>query len=904
MQVVPKRKIQVFLSSNLGGKDNRYNEIRDLIKEEVEKTGIAQIYVFEQENSSTFTTEEHYIFGLRESNVCIFLIDNADGVNEGTQKEIDEARKLNKKSLFYFCDENSKKETAIQKSLKGVKGFKYSIISSFDDFLKHSITGLIEDIINVYIRYCNGTISTENINEKNDFSINNFEQENLIKKDTLANTDKCKNFFNKMFMNINIEIKNTNQLDELSCKFIDVLFNNKNISDFNTSLFLQEIEKIQSKEIFEITKIRWNAIQAYLQEDMDKCVTELANALKRAKELNLADWIIKDILIDYRNYIFVKYDVINAIPRQNEGQDELDASNGWVYYPVIDRLNYNYYESIYNEYLKIKFDSPYSVTLGYNIPQVNTISDLYLISLFYGSLTHIEFIHKHILKLAIFLANKFDYWPYKLICLKEAIFLKDKKQVDSLCRIMPELVTLINHKEAEEIIQYCNNNVLKHNRFKTKIIAMSKIGYVLDDNEFEDFLNYFKEEINQWFKSRQPNYSYAEYIFMFFRNNCYRIDLPYILDVCELFIDKNYRRWYEDIYKLLKYLVSKLDFDNDIIDKLNRIVIRVFDTSFDSYEFRGLLIRLRKQFSEQMKYLDLKIEEKDSTFYNDEYLLEIEDNMEKDLNFIGECIKRMESQIETQGKNGVYTGYSTNPISEILNIILLHNLEVNDKIKEIYNVCYKILCSNNQTIIMKCRTLELLMLLFIIDKEKIKLLYLESSFEFENIRNCSQFSFERNISENVLEYAFYLFMSLINTDYIVKMYGVLPYLYNDIPSLLEVSYINIRLMDLKDDYIFDNELELFMIQNIISCLGSPENQIKCNGVYLLLLLGRNDRFNNFKSEQLINIVDNGSLSMKLTILKNIKYFKIDDETRKYIIDKFINDNNYKIRQLSRKLELL
>lgn len=904
MQVVPKRKIQVFLSSNLGGKNNRYNKIRDSIKEEVEKTGIAQIYVFEQENASTFSTGEHYIFGMRESDVCIFLIDNADGVNEGTQKEIDEARKFNKKSLFYFCDEHSKEETAIQKSLKGVNGFKYSIVSSFDDFLIHSLTGLIEDIINVYIRYCNGTISTENINGKNEFSINNFEQENILKKDTLANTDKCKNYFNKMFTNINSEIKNTNQLDELSCKFIDVLFNNKNISDFNTSLFLQEVEKIQSKEIFEITKIRWNAIQAYLQEDMDKCVIELANALKRAKELNLADWIIKDILIDYRNYIFVKYDVINAIPRQNEGQDELDASKSWVYYPVIDRLNYNYYESIYNGYLKIKFDSPYSVTLGYNIPQVNTLSDLYVISLFYGSLTHIEFIHKHIFKLAIFLANKFDYWPYKLICLKEAVFLKDKKQVDSLCRIMPELVTLINHKEAEEIIEYCNNNVLKHNRFKTKIIAMSKIGYVLDDNEYEDFLSYFKEEINQWFNSEQPNYSIAEYIFMFLKNNCYRIDLSYILDVCELFIDKNYRRWYEDIYQLLKYLVTELDLDNEIIEKLNNIVIRLFDSSFDSYEFRRLLIRLRKQFPEYMKYLDSKIEEKDSTFYNDEYLLEIEDNIEKDLNFIDECIKRMENRIKTQGKNGVYTGYATNPISEITNIILLHNLEVNDKINEIYKVCYNTLCSNNQTIIMKCRTLELLMLLFIIDKEKSKLLYLESSFEFEKIRNCSQFSFESNVSENVLEYAFYLFKSLMNSDHIVKMYGVLPYLYNDVPSLLEVSNINIRLMSLKDDYIFDNELELFMIQNIISCLGASENQVKCNGVYLLLLIGRNDKFSNFKSEQLINIVDNGSLSIKLTVLRNIKYFKIENETLKYIIEKLRNDNNFKIRELCKKFEIL
>ena len=70
----------------------------------IEETGLADVYMFEQEAASTLTVGEHFSWGLEDSDLCIFLIDNADGVSSGVQKEIDIVKRNNKKALYYFCD--------------------------------------------------------------------------------------------------------------------------------------------------------------------------------------------------------------------------------------------------------------------------------------------------------------------------------------------------------------------------------------------------------------------------------------------------------------------------------------------------------------------------------------------------------------------------------------------------------------------------------------------------------------------------------------------------------------------------------------------------------------------------------------------------------------------------------
>lgn len=110
-------KIKVFISSKCdkAGETPKYGPIRAELKQEIEKTGLANVYVFEDEEASTLSAGNHYIFALEDSDVCIFLIDNADGISEGVKAEIDVVRKNNKRRYIIFAMKTKKKKLHLKK---------------------------------------------------------------------------------------------------------------------------------------------------------------------------------------------------------------------------------------------------------------------------------------------------------------------------------------------------------------------------------------------------------------------------------------------------------------------------------------------------------------------------------------------------------------------------------------------------------------------------------------------------------------------------------------------------------------------------------------------------------------------------------------------------------------------
>ena len=96
------RKIKVFISSICG--IEKYDTVRAKLKCAIEDTKLAEVYTFEGKGASTLPAGKHYTWALEDSDVCIFLIDNADGIKSGVQTEIDTVKKYNIKALYYFCD--------------------------------------------------------------------------------------------------------------------------------------------------------------------------------------------------------------------------------------------------------------------------------------------------------------------------------------------------------------------------------------------------------------------------------------------------------------------------------------------------------------------------------------------------------------------------------------------------------------------------------------------------------------------------------------------------------------------------------------------------------------------------------------------------------------------------------
>lgn len=143
--ISPGQKIKVFISSICGVE--KYDKVRAELKSAIEATQLADAYTFESKGASTLTAGDHYTFALEESDICIFLIDNADGIRPRVQGEIDTVKKYNIKALYYFCDENQKEKTALEQSLMGAHLAKSKTVHSFSELSKDGAQALIEDII-------------------------------------------------------------------------------------------------------------------------------------------------------------------------------------------------------------------------------------------------------------------------------------------------------------------------------------------------------------------------------------------------------------------------------------------------------------------------------------------------------------------------------------------------------------------------------------------------------------------------------------------------------------------------------------------------------------------------------------------------------------------------------------
>ena len=110
--ISPGQKIKVFISSICGVE--KYDKVRAELKTAIESTQLADVYTFESKGASTLPAGGHYKLALRDSDICIFLIDNADGIKQGVQAEIDVVKKYNIKALYYFCDEIQKEKTVMK----------------------------------------------------------------------------------------------------------------------------------------------------------------------------------------------------------------------------------------------------------------------------------------------------------------------------------------------------------------------------------------------------------------------------------------------------------------------------------------------------------------------------------------------------------------------------------------------------------------------------------------------------------------------------------------------------------------------------------------------------------------------------------------------------------------------
>src|SRR5690625_5121201 len=152
-------KIKIFISSTVDEEaDNIFSELRKEITKELEGLGLFNVYIYERGYGTSKNVVDDYLDEISDSQVCLFLINSAEGVSDGVQKEITYSRKLNKPQIYIFNHAGAKEETPLEKELKNPQGSRVKIINTYDEFYDESIKSIKSEIVKIYKDYSSGRL--------------------------------------------------------------------------------------------------------------------------------------------------------------------------------------------------------------------------------------------------------------------------------------------------------------------------------------------------------------------------------------------------------------------------------------------------------------------------------------------------------------------------------------------------------------------------------------------------------------------------------------------------------------------------------------------------------------------------------------------------------------------------
>lgn len=910
----PGRKIAVFISSKCGDK-GKYDDTCLQLKNKIESTGLAKVYLSNSEEAVSATGQVHNSYDLEDSDICIFLIDNATGIPKDVQKAIDIVRKNQIRARYYFCDENQKEETALQKSILGSKHETSRTISSFESIVTDGANDIIDEVVAIYHHYCRGRllwkIEEDEPVQKIDISKTEMVQLKTMPKSVLKNIDQCSDYLVKFSVGHNVgrfpgEEINSGEIDEWGVQFLKILFEATSIKQFNVAMFLESVKETQADGYFQITQVRWQAIQAYFMGNIEKCVGHLENALKLARETNQPTWVIKDILVDLRNQRMTLC-TIKRLPLNMEAQHELTNSDEELYYPLIDRIHESLYEKMVEGLYKDKTKSPYTVTMGNNFNQYgNILASSFVIAMYNGSLTHLLLIYDKVKNFVFYLSCKYGDWNLRKRLLQLAVFAGNEKEISNLQNSYPEILNRMMGDDAAMVMEFCNNQPIPYKRLISQLLGFGAVGYYLSDADFQKYETIIVKGIKDFLDDDKPVIFFGQNIFKGLAGAAYRMSQSTLVEICTLFMDREYGRWYTDMFDFIANRIDLQRMDTETAKTLIQRIIKALENEKDRGQIRNaprFLFMLRKQNRQLTEELDLKIAEYLPTFYNGDYKLETTEKHQTDLPiFVQEYVDQINDHNATQGVGGAFIDYGTRYAATIRSILLFNNDIWSDELIDsvVAAATDTILISKENTRI-KLDSIDLLIciaLKFPAHFERNKSSYDKIFASRDKIDADEDMISSANISAISLKLGLNFLCTAMGTDVYTEILELIPYVQSDTATMIAIAKMIDHYLEITDDVLLPARIEVVVLQNVLQWLKSDNLDIRCIATRILLSLARNPENESVVNRQLLSLIDSECVYIKNLILRRIGKTKgISDATKAYITTKCENDPCYVVRMV-------
>lgn len=920
-KLYPNQKIKVFISSKCdkAGGISKYNPVRAELKELIESTNLATVYTFENESGSTLSAGSHFTYALEDADICIFLIDNADGIPEGVQSEINTARKKKKMALYYFCDENSNERTELEKSLEGAVYAKSQTVHHFKDLTHKCAQALIDDITLIYHCYCTKRIvecRNDDIDLLEEIDIQTAEkpQEISFPKVILKNIDKSIKHILSVAADCHYsplkQKVQTSDLDDWGDQFLDVLLEGKSIKEFNVSLFLKTLKEMQSEDFFNVVSLRWLAIQSYFSGNVQECINNLQNAYDLAKSTNQAIWIVKDILIDLRNQHWELATLTNTY-FESEAQNTLDCNAEELYYPVLDRINETLQEKYFEGFYNKRTASPYAIELGRNLNQLGALlTSAYIIALYNGSLTHIILLYDKVKNFLFYLSDRYDDWKFKRNLLKFTIFNGNAKEVSRIIDTYPEILKELSAEEADTIMKFSATHPIKYKRIIRKLIAFGKVGYYLNDTSFAKYEKEIIEDIECWIKDNDAVVNVGQYVFSSLSDVIYRMPQDSLSKICCSFMDRHFSRWYIDMFKFMSNGMNLNKMSSKSACNLIDHIISILKNKKECELIKTspyFLINFRIQSQTLTEELDNIISEYLPNFYNFEYKLRTTENRMEDYPvFLENIIDIVHKSNIEQDKNGIYVSYKGRDIAIITSILRASNFNYSEELmdKLIYTVT-ETLIESREDVSMKLDAVLLLSCIVI----KYPQDYIRNHNLYENvIIHESEIYIVSdslsNISSLALKIGLKMLFSLIGSDIYTDVIELLPLIINDTATAIKVTDFIAGFLEISNSFVLDKKIEPILLYNTFEWLQMDFTVVRQNATRIMLALTRNNENDDIIIRKIISLIESDNVYIKNLILRKISDSNLlTKEIRDRVFSICENDCNFVTRMVCREFKL-
>lgn len=527
---------------------------------------------------------------------------------------------------------------------------------------------------------------------------------------------ETKNALKNIFYKTEQKNEKASLLDKSFMNTLWIFLGKKTHNGFDFDLLLKELKNIHKTEMFQLVKLRWNAINGYLEDDLEKCLVFLGKAYELAVSLeSIQGWLINDILIDMRNIQILLNETKNKVDFLSDAQMSLDERKEGIYYPLIDRFESKFNEAVIKELNRHKVATPYTTLLGGLDAVFENIVNVFIISTYYGSLTHLRLVKDRLAKALSSLCFIYDDHIIYVEMLGNYILLQKGKELEQVKRVYNQTTEMINEIDAEKIYRSTINIPIKHKRLISKLIAIEHLGYYFSDKIFSDVSIEIIDEIKDWIKKEERVTSISEYIFKALNATLKRLENDKVAELLIDFFRMGLPRLNDKALETLQLIdFSQIKKSNALL-LIENLISLVSDENVRSVEpeLQSAILYVRQNCTFKHVEIDECVKKKMRPFYSTIYALSVFDGNETDdLTQIDRLVAKIHKRNKTQGENGVYQGFREDTYKLIGSIIKFKKLKLNaSNTNSIIEAIEGTVFAKRQTIQAKIQAIRLLVFL-------------------------------------------------------------------------------------------------------------------------------------------------------------------------------------------------